>query len=113
LPGWLEDEAEVKFFQPEGGRFNVWWTPSPVRAPVLTAWAGGTAAERMEAEGADPVQAALDDLAGLLGASRGEVEAQLEDWHRHDYAGLDVEREREVEEVIERISEPGGRDDDD
>jgi monoamine oxidase len=82
----LDDEAEAKFFQPEGGRFNVWWTPSPVRAPVLTAWAGGSAAERMEAEGIDPVEAALDDLAGWLGVSRGEVEAELEEWHRHDWA---------------------------
>jgi monoamine oxidase len=82
----LDDEAEAKFLQPEGGRFNVWWTPSPVRAPVLTAWAGGSAAERMEAEGIDPVEAALDDLAGWLGVSRGEVEAELEEWHRHDWA---------------------------
>jgi monoamine oxidase len=84
--GGLDEEAEVKFLQPVGGRFNVWWTPSPVRAPVLTAWAGGTAAERMEAEGTDPVEAALDDLAGWLGVPRTEVEAQLEDWHRHDWA---------------------------
>jgi monoamine oxidase len=82
----LDDEAEVKFFQSERGRFNVWWTPSPVRAPVLTAWAGGSAAERMEAEGIDPVGAALDDLAGWLGLSRSEVEAELEEWHRHDWA---------------------------
>jgi monoamine oxidase len=79
-------EDEAKLFQPEGGRFEVWWTASPVLAPVLTAWAGGTAAERMEAEGTDVVQAALDDLAGWLGISRAEVEAELEDWHRHDWA---------------------------
>lgn len=82
----LEEDAEVKFLQPVGGRFNVWWTSSPVRAPVLTAWAGGTAAERMEADGTDPVGAALDDLARWLGVSRGEVEAELEEWHRHDWA---------------------------
>jgi monoamine oxidase len=79
-------EEEPKFFQPEGGRFNVWWTPSPVRAPMLTAWVGGTAAERVEAEGIDPVQAALDDLAEWLGVHRSEVEAELEEWHRHDWA---------------------------
>lgn len=82
----LDEHGEVKFLQPEGGRFNVWWTPSPIRAPVLTAWAGGSAAERMEAEGIDPVEAALDDLAAWLGLSRGEVEAELEAWHRHDWA---------------------------
>lgn len=82
----LEADEEVKFFQPEGGRFNVWWTPSPVRAPVLTAWAGGSAAERMEAEGVDPVELALEELAGWLGATRAEVEAELEEWHRHDWA---------------------------
>lgn len=80
------EQDEAKFFQPEGGRFNVWWTPSPVRAPVLTAWAGGSAAERMEAEGIDPVDVALDELARWLGLSRQAVEADLEDWHRHDWA---------------------------
>ncbi|HEX6911827.1 MAG TPA: FAD-dependent oxidoreductase, partial [Longimicrobium sp.] len=82
----LEEDEEVKFFQPVGGRFNVWWTPSPVRAPVLTAWAGGTAAERMKADGTDPVEAALDDLAGWLGVPRAEVEAELDEWHHHDWA---------------------------
>ena len=82
----LEEDEEVKFLQPAGGRFNVWWTPSPVRAPVLTAWAGGSAAERMEAEGVDPVEAALDDLAAWLGVGRGEVEGELDEWHRHDWA---------------------------
>jgi len=82
----VDPEAEAKFFQPSAGRFNVWWTPSPVRAPVLTAWAGGTAAERMEAEGIDPVQAALDELAEWLGIPRREVEAELEEWQRHDWA---------------------------
>lgn len=82
----LEEDAEAKFFQPEGGRFNVWWTPSPIRAPVLTAWAGGSAAERMEAEGIDVVEQALEELAGWLGTSRAAVEAELEEWHRHDWA---------------------------
>lgn len=82
----LQADAEVKFFQPEGGRFNVWWTPSPVRAPMMTAWAGGSAAERMEAEGIDVVAQALEELAGWLGLSRAEVEAELEEWHRHDWA---------------------------
>jgi monoamine oxidase len=81
----LDPEVEVKFFQPQGGRFNAWWTPSPVRVPVITAWAGGTEAERMEAEGIDPVHAALDELAAWLGVPRAEVEAELEEWHRHDW----------------------------
>lgn len=76
---------EVAMFQPEDSPFAVWWTLSPVRAPVLVAWAGGSSAERMAREGPDVVERALDDLAAWLGRSRAEVEAQVESIFRHDW----------------------------
>jgi monoamine oxidase len=73
---------EVKFLM-SSGAFPACWTPAPVRAPVLTAWAGGPAAERLR--GADPVDAAVDALARLLGMHRAAVEGALEAAYHHDW----------------------------
>jgi len=82
FPGGRGTE-ELKMFMGDVP-FPTWWTPSPVCAPVLTAWAGGGAAERVRAEG-DPVGAALDSLARMLGTGRRRVEAGLEAVRHHDW----------------------------
>jgi len=74
---------EVKFLMGDGA-FPTWWTPSPVQAPLLTAWAGGDAALRVLA-GGDPVGTALASLAGMLGVERARVEAELEEGFFHDW----------------------------
>jgi monoamine oxidase len=74
---------EVKFLMGDGA-FPTWWTPSPVQAPILTAWAGGGAALRVLA-GGDPVGTALASLAGMLGVERARVEAELEECRFHDW----------------------------
>lgn len=75
---------EHKFLMAEGD-FSAWWTPSPVLAPVVTAWAGGGFAKRILASGDDPVALALDRLARMLGRDRRWVESRLEGFHRHDW----------------------------
>jgi monoamine oxidase len=51
--------------------FPAWWTTNPVIAPVLTAWAGGSAADRLSAstngERAALVGLALQSLKAMLG----------------------------------------------
>ena len=74
---------EVKFLMSDEA-FPTFWTPSPVVAPVLTAWAGGTAAERVIA-GGDPVAAAVDAVARATGVERARVEALLERAYHHDW----------------------------
>lgn len=84
---WRGDDrelAEHKMFMTQAD-FPGWWTPSPVCAPVLTAWAGGGGALRLLAKGGDPVAHALDSLAKVLGVPCGRVEAELVDWRRHDW----------------------------
>ncbi|MBB4634374.1 flavin monoamine oxidase family protein [Longimicrobium terrae] len=80
----IDPDEEVKFLQPEGA-FQAWWTESPIQVPTIVAWAGATAAERLMAGGADPVQTALDDMARWLGVTREEVDAELESAHVHDW----------------------------
>jgi len=84
---WRGDDgglAEHKMLMADAG-FNAWWTPSPVCAPVLTAWAGGGAARRLLERGGDPADHAVESLARMLDVPRGRVEAQVVDWRRHDW----------------------------
>jgi monoamine oxidase len=79
-----EGTREHKFFMADGD-VPAWWTPSPVEAPVLTAWAGGGAARRLLARGGDPAARALASLARMLRVDEARVQAEVIDWRRHDW----------------------------
>lgn len=74
---------EIKFLM-SNEAFPTCWTTSPVMAPVLTAWAGGTAAERFIA-GGNPVAAAVEAVARVTGVELSRVEALLERACHHDW----------------------------
>jgi monoamine oxidase len=90
---------EQNKFQPAGGRlppfsflhsrdeyFPTWWTFLPVRAPILTGWAGGPAAERLAMRGEEfIIGQALDSLTRLLGIGRERLATLLTGWHTHDW----------------------------
>jgi monoamine oxidase len=64
----------------------VWWTAQPLKAPVLTGWAGGPAAESLSHRGEGFIlERALSSLAQLFGLSRAEVEGQFSAWFTHDW----------------------------
>lgn len=80
-----DDRAAMKFLFGEAP-FPVWWTALPVRAPILTAWAGGPEAWRLaERAGEPPIDAAVASLARILNIDQRVVEAQLESCHAHDW----------------------------
>jgi monoamine oxidase len=83
---WCGDDGtrEHKFLM-DVGEFPAWWTPSPVAAPVLTAWAGGGAATRVLAQQGDHVAHALGELASVLDVPIDRVQAEVVDWRRHDW----------------------------
>jgi monoamine oxidase len=62
-----------------------WWTTAPVRSPLLTAWAGGHAADALLAEGPRIVDRALDSLATTFAVKRRDVEPLLDATHMHDW----------------------------
>ena len=86
-------------FQPAGGRlpplgflhshdeyFPTWWTHLPVRAPILTGWAGGPAAERLALRGEEfVVGRALDSLRRLFGLERERLADLLAAWYTRDW----------------------------
>ncbi|HWQ57331.1 MAG TPA: NAD(P)/FAD-dependent oxidoreductase [Bryobacteraceae bacterium] len=65
-----------------------WWSTLPVHAPLLTGWAGGSAAERYCGRGESfVVEQAMGALARLLGMPVREIEAMADGWFWHDWHG--------------------------
>ena len=63
-----------------------YWTAAPVRAPLLTAWAGGHAADRLLAEGSDAmIDRTIDSMAGAFEMKRRELDAQFVAAYTHDW----------------------------
>lgn len=63
-----------------------WWTALPVRAPILTGWAGGPAAERLASRRKEfAVNQALNSLSRLLGIRRAQLVDWLDAWYTHDW----------------------------
>jgi len=77
---------EADFFHDAGAAFPTWWTRGPLRVPVLTAWAGGPAAQALHGRPErDVVDVALRTLASMLGVRRPRLEQLLEGWAWHDW----------------------------
>ena len=80
-PGWPVD---LGFMHARGQPVPVWWTASPVEAPMITGWAGGPIARRLlELDDAALVARALDALAGALGLPRARLGRLLDGAHFH------------------------------
>lgn len=63
-----------------------WWTPAPLRAPILTGWAGGRRAEALlDLPGPARTERALQALARILAVPRSRLEENLESAAQHDW----------------------------
>jgi monoamine oxidase len=81
----------LSFILPERQRsdlnFRVFWTDYPSLDPVLTAWAGGPAAETFAAKNDHEVaHAACHDLARIFGIPAQQILDELVAHHRHDWS---------------------------
>jgi monoamine oxidase len=66
--------------------FPVWWTPYPVRAPLLVGWRGGPATVEMAKWARDEtISAAIESLAVLLDMTRGAVRRHVVAAYTHDW----------------------------
>lgn len=76
---------DAAFFHAAGPEFPTFWTTLPLRAPVLTAWMGGPAAERLSTQSDERiVRIALERLAALF-PHHGPRHLQLEAAHLHNW----------------------------
>ena len=80
---WEKRAPGVAFFHSPGAPFPTFWTPLPMRAPLLTAWAGGPKAARLTGSSKKVlVRQALASVRSVFGAI-GELEAAcVQDWQR-------------------------------
>jgi monoamine oxidase len=77
---------EVNFIHSADRFVPTWWTTAPVRAPVLTGWAGGHAADALLAEGDDALlDRALDSLAKAFGMRRRRIDDLLAGSFTHNW----------------------------
>jgi monoamine oxidase len=89
-----EDLSKMAFQHGRGESFPTWWTWCPLRAPTLTAWAGGPAADGFAGRSAGEIFAeALASLGRFLGTKPGGGGSDegverwwVADWHADPYA---------------------------
>ncbi|HEU5453342.1 MAG TPA: NAD(P)/FAD-dependent oxidoreductase [Terriglobales bacterium] len=83
LPASLQD---LRFLFTLGEWFPTWWTPAPVHAPVLTAWAPSARAEALSGQDIGYiVDKALETLAWALPVDRSELDDLFEQAYLHDW----------------------------
>lgn len=78
---WAERAGGVAFFHAPDAPFPTFWTPLPMRAPLLTAWAGGPKAEKLT--GAEPrvlLHKALASVRSIFEAAPQPDAFLVQDW---------------------------------
>ena len=88
-PFWEKRASGVSFFHSPGALFPTFWTPLPLRGPLLTAWAGGPKAARLTGSSTRKlVDAALASVESVFGKGvRGHLAAaHAQDWMRDPYS---------------------------
>jgi monoamine oxidase len=77
---------DFNFVHANDAPFPTWWTAAPARAPLMTGWAGGHAADRLLAEGGNAiVERGVESLASILNIPRRRVASQLDAGYVHDW----------------------------
>ncbi len=77
----------LSFLHVRGGILPTWWSTYPIETPLITAWAGGPAADRLLAmKERGIIDAAMETLARAFDVKRSFVEERLERTFFHDWA---------------------------
>ncbi len=77
---------DLNFLHTNDRYMPTWWTWAPFRAPVLTGWAGGHAADALLAEGTDAmIDRALHALAAAWNVPRRRIDELLAGTFTHDW----------------------------
>ncbi|HEU4353074.1 MAG TPA: NAD(P)/FAD-dependent oxidoreductase [Burkholderiales bacterium] len=84
---WELDHPGVAFFHNPKASFPTFWTPLPMHAPLLTAWAGGPKAARLTGSPQQRlVEHAMAAVHSVLGKKRDPVAWLVQDWQADPYA---------------------------
>ena len=88
-PFWESRAPGVAFFHNPKAPFPTFWTPLPMRAPLLAAWAGGPKAERLTGRGETRlIRDALNSIGSVLRGAAPVTQAYVQDWQQDPFARL-------------------------
>jgi monoamine oxidase len=86
---WASRAPGVAFFHNPKAPFPTFWTPLPMRAPLLTAWAGGPKAERLTGLGEKRlIREALASVHSVFPNPSTLAAAHVHDWAQDPFARL-------------------------
>jgi monoamine oxidase len=79
---WEKRAPRVAFFHNPAAPFPTFWTPLPMRAPLMTAWAGGPKAARLTGSSQEKLlDAALASVQAVFPSAQRELAAAyVQDW---------------------------------
>ena len=84
---WESRAPGVAFFHNARAPFPTFWTPLPMRAPLLTAWAGGPKAARLAGSGKRRLIAqALTSVRSVFSGMPDPASAFVQDWAKDPFA---------------------------
>jgi len=84
---WEKNHAGVAFFHNPKAPFPTFWTPLPMHAPLLTAWAGGPKAARLTGSSEGKLlQHAMATVRSVLGKKEEPIACLVQDWQADPYA---------------------------
>jgi monoamine oxidase len=78
---WRRRTTDAAFFHSPKATFPTFWTPLPMRAPLLTCWAGGPKAARLTGKSRQVlIREALHAVKSVFGSPPPLVGAHVQDW---------------------------------
>ncbi len=84
---WERSHPGVAFFHNPKAPFPTFWTPLPMHAPLLTAWAGGPKAARLTGSPEERlVAAALKSVRSVMRSKEEPISVLVHDWQADPYA---------------------------
>jgi monoamine oxidase len=84
---WEKEHPGVAFFHSPRAAFPTFWTPLPMRAPLLTAWAGGPKAARLTGSPEERLVAeALKSVRSVTRSKEEPISVLVHDWQSDPYA---------------------------
>jgi monoamine oxidase len=84
---WEKLHPGVAFFHSPEAPFPTFWTPLPMHAPLLTAWAGGPKAERLTGRRPEALlKEALKSVRAVLPGDQQPAAFLVHDWQADPYA---------------------------
>lgn len=84
---WERNHPGVAFFHSARAAFPTFWTPLPMHAPLLTAWAGGPKAERLTGSSKETlVKKATESVRSVLRNIDEPKDVLVHDWQSDPYA---------------------------